>query len=72
MKMTLREALKIQAEHILWYGGKRANLAQVVADLTHIEGFDLDAPMDMTEVNRMVPRGAQIEWLCGIDNSKLD
>ena len=66
MKMTLREALRIQSEHIAWYGKYRSDLAAIVAGRTDVTGADLDAEMDVVEVNRRVPRGADIEWICGL------
>jgi len=66
IKMTPREALKIQAEHVAWYGKHRADLAQVVAAMTNISGLDLDAELSIIEINRRIPRGGDIEHLCGI------
>ena len=72
MKMTLREALAIQAQHIEHYGILRPDLPALVKAATHVYGCDLDAEMDIVEVNQRVPRGAQIEWMCGINNSNVD
>ena len=69
MKMTLREALAIQAKHIEHYGTFRPDLPLLVQAATNVYGCDLDAEMDIVEVNQRVPRGAQIEWMCGINSS---
>jgi len=65
--MTLREALKIQAEQIAFYSRYRADLAQVVASKTDIAGRDLDIPMSTPEIDRLVPRGCDIEYICFSD-----
>ena len=70
MQMTLREALEIQRKHIEHYARLRVDLADYVAKQTNVEGCDLDANMDIVEVNRRVPRGASIEWMCGINSSQ--
>ena len=68
--MTLREALKIQAEHIVWYQKYRADLADVVARQTDVRGCDLDAKRSILEINERVPRGSAIEFICGLDIAK--
>jgi hypothetical protein len=70
--MTLREALKIQADQIGWYGKYRSDLAAVVASMTDVSGCDLDTPMDVIEVNKRVPRGGAIEHICGLSYSAQD
>lgn len=74
IKMTLREALKIQAEQIEWYGQRhgRDRLAAMVAAKTDITGCDLDLPMHVSAINARVPRGATIEYMLGISQANLD
>ncbi len=70
--MTLRQALAIQDEQIKWYAhhhpqgeeGLRADVKAKTGDLT---GRNLDAAMEVWEVNRLVPRGAAIEYMLGLD-----
>ena len=66
MEMTLRAALKIQAKQVASYSWRRADLAEIVAKETNVEGCDLDAPMDMQEINSRVPRGWDIEQLLDV------
>ena len=65
MYMTLREALEIQARQVAHYSKFRSDLVVHMAKLTDVGGCDLDAPMDIVEVNKRVPRGADIEYECG-------
>lgn len=65
--MTAREALAIQAKQVKHYGHLRADLAAVVAEHTDVAGIDLDTPMSIIDINKRIPRGSQIEWMCGID-----
>ena len=47
------------------------NLTLLMCSRTDIEGCDLDEPMDIIEVNRRVPRGADIEYACGLYHNPL-
>ena len=67
--MTLREALDIQAKQVKHYSKYRSDLAEVVAAETNVEGCDLDTPLSIFEINRLVPRGGDIEYLCGLNFS---
>jgi hypothetical protein len=66
--MTLREALEIQARQVAHYSKYRSDLAQVVAAKTNVEGYSLDEPMSVIDVNRLVPRGDGIEYMCGLSD----
>lgn len=63
--MTLREALEIQARQVAHYQKSYdGNLGERVAVLTvDLKEYDLDAPMPVSEVNELVPRGGVIEWI---------
>lgn len=69
--MTLQEALDIQKRHIEHYGHLHpqgvAGLAADMARRTNVEGMDLHVQRPVTEVNRYVPRGGDIEHLLGVD-----
>lgn len=69
--MTLREALEIQSKQIKHYGHLHPQGVEgLAADMkarTRVEGMDLDAEMPVTEINRYVPRGSDIEFLLGVD-----
>lgn len=69
--MTLREALEIQEKQIRHYahlypGGEDA-LRKVLKEKTDVEGQDLDVKRSIFDVNQRVPRGGDIEHLCGVD-----
>ena len=64
--MTPREALEIQAHQIEHYKHLRADLAEHMAGITHITGLDLDTPLPVWRINELIPRGADIEYACGI------
>lgn len=68
-QITLRQALKIQADQIKHYSKFRSDLPEVMASKTNVEGYDLDTPMDVADVNRLVPRGGAIEYVCGLNFS---
>jgi hypothetical protein len=65
--MTLADALARQASQIEWYGhrypGGTDALRSRMASLTHTDGLDLTAMRDITAVNRLVPRGWDIEQM---------
>lgn len=65
-QMTLRQALDIQAKQIRHYSRFRSDLSEVMAGMTDVEGYDLDKPMSIIDVNELVPRGGAIEDLCGL------
>lgn len=72
MRMTLRDALTIQARQIEYYAGNGILTPEARAKIeagTDVSGCDIDALIDIVEVNRRVPRGCSIEWACGIDTS---
>jgi len=66
--MTKAEALKIQAEQIAWYNrdGSRPWLAAKVAGMTTAEALEDDKPYPVHVINEHIPRGGDIEYLCGI------
>lgn len=65
-KMTPREALKIQADQVAHYARLCDNLEAKVAEKTDIEWLDLDVEIDVSIINKRIPRGGAIEYLCGI------
>ena len=74
-KMTLREALKIQSEQVAWYGqrhGVERVAAMVAAKTSDLFGYDLDTPMDIGDINTLVPRGGSIEYMLGIPQNNID
>lgn len=66
--MSLREALAIQARQVEHYKRHRADLAEHMASITHVDGLDLDQPRPVIEVNQYVPRGEDIECACGLED----
>ena len=64
--MTPQEALEIQRKQIEHYKRHREDLADVVAKLTDVKGLNLDEDMPVREINKRIPRGGDIEYLCGI------
>lgn len=67
IQMTAREALKIQEEQIAHYAKYKDGLAEIVAAKTNVAGIDLDAPLSIFEINERIPRGGDIEYICGLD-----
>lgn len=65
--MTLREALNIQAKQITYYSTRFPSMKKAAEKATKVDGFDLDAVMDVTVVNDMVPRGCNLGYLIGVD-----
>jgi hypothetical protein len=67
--ITKAEALKIQAEQIAWYNrsGDRPWLAAKVAEMTTAEALEDGKEYPVHIVNEHIPRGADIEHLCGLN-----
>jgi hypothetical protein len=65
--MTKAEALKIQAEQVSWYGRICPGLAEAVAKITHAEALEDGKEYPVRVINEHIPRGGDIERLCGID-----
>lgn len=68
LTLTLREALEIQDKQIEYYSKYRKDLKEVIKSKTNIIGYDLDKPMPIIEVNKLVPRGGTIEYICGLSD----
>jgi hypothetical protein len=68
MTMTKAEALKIQAEQIAWYSrhGDRPWLAEKIAAMTTADALEDGKAYPVHVINKHIPRGADIEYLCGI------
>lgn len=70
--LTVAEALKIQAGHVEWYGprypGGTEALRAKVASMTTADQLAPNEPHSVIEINRHIPRGADIEYLVGIRN----
>lgn len=64
--MTKAEALKIQAEQVAWYSHYRTDLAEVVASLTTADELEDGKEYPVTVINKHIPRGGDIERLCGL------
>lgn len=65
-KITINEALAIQERQVRHYGcrfpGGESALRAVMAGRTNIpDGVDRNAPISVLDINRMVPRGGDIE-----------
>jgi len=65
--MTKAEALKIQAEHVAWYAKYRTGLAELVASMTTADALEDGKQYPVRVINQHIPRGGDIEHLCGID-----
>ncbi len=70
--MTKAEALKIQTEQIAWYSKYCANLAEKVAALTTADALQDGVEYPVSVVNKHIPRGGDIEHICGLSQSNLD
>jgi len=66
-KMTIREALKIQAQQLDYYAPNYPQLREVAAQATHVAGLDHDALRPVVEINRLVPRGGFLGQLIGVE-----
>jgi hypothetical protein len=67
MKFTPRELLAKQAAQIEWYAPRCPNLAALVADKTNVEGLDLDALYNASELHSRIPRGGSIEYIIDME-----
>jgi len=65
MTMTLREALLIQEKQLAYYSPRFPRLRAAAAQAMNLEGLDLDEPMPVSRVNRLVPRGCFLGYLIG-------
>jgi hypothetical protein len=65
--MTKAQALKIQAEHVEWYGRTRPWLAEKVASMTTADALQDGVEYPVRVINEHIPRGSEIEFLCGIE-----
>jgi hypothetical protein len=72
--MTKAEALKIQAEQIAWYNrdGSRPWLAAKLAEITTADALEDGKEYPVRVVNEHIPRGGDIEHLCGLNQGPLD
>lgn len=72
--MTKAEALRIQAEQIEWYNrnGDRPWLAEKIASMTNADALQDDVEYPVYVINRCIPRGGDIEHVCGIYQGPLD
>ena len=67
--MTKEQALKIQAEQVAWYNrnGDRPWLAEKIASMTTADQLEDGKEYPVHVINEHIPRGATIEYLCGIE-----
>ena len=67
--MTKAEALRIQREQIDWYNrdGSRPWLAAAVAAKTTAGALEDGKEYPVRVINEHIPRGGDIEYLCGIE-----
>jgi hypothetical protein len=67
--MTKEQALKIQAEQVEWYGriAGREWLAAKVAAMTTADALEDGKEYPVHVINDHIPRGADIEYLCGLE-----
>lgn len=67
--MTKAEALKIQAEQVAWYNrnGDRPWLAGKVSSMTTADVLEDGIEYPVSTINQHIPRGGDIERLCGLD-----
>ncbi len=72
--MTKAEALKIQAEQIAWYN--RDNhfpwLAEKLASMTTAAALEDGKQYPVHMINEHIPRGGDIEYLCGMSAKDYD
>lgn len=66
--MTKEEALRIQREQLAWYNrdGSRPWLAAAIAAKTTADALESGKEYPVHIINEHIPRGADIEYLCGI------
>ena len=65
--MTKAEALKIQADHVAWYSRLMPGLAEKVAAMTTADELQDGVQYPVRVINEHIPRGGDIEHLCGIE-----
>jgi hypothetical protein len=73
--MTKEEALKIQAEQVAWYSKYWTGfgtLAEKVASLTTADALQGGVAYPVRIINEHIPRGGDIEHICGLSQSNLD
>jgi len=73
--MTKAAALKSQAEQVAWYSNYYngpSTLAEKVASLTTADALEDDVQYPVSVVNEHIPRGGDIEHICGLSQSNLD
>ena len=66
MTLTKAEALLIQAEQVAWYGRNHSGLAEKVAAATTADSLQDNVEYPIHVINDHIPRGAAIEYMCGI------
>lgn len=67
MTMTVEEALAIQQSHVKHYSHLKSDLAELVASKTTAHHLEKGRQYPITEINRHIPRGGDIEHMCGVD-----
>lgn len=65
--MTVKEALKIQTEQIEHYKKYNPEIGKIIASKTNVSGVDQNKELPIKEINKMVPRGAEIELILGLN-----
>jgi len=68
LKMTVAQALAVQAKQVAHYSQNYSQCAALVAAATDTTGLDADVEYDMVVINRHVPRGHAIEVLLGFSS----
>lgn len=63
--MTPRDALRIQAEQLLYYSRRYPHLAAAASAANNTDGLDLDEPLPVHEVHKRIPCGKHLGWLIG-------
>lgn len=61
--LTVEEALDIQAEQLAHYEGQCPGITEKVKAVTYPLQLEPGVPYPVDEVNRWIPRGAQIEYV---------
>lgn len=70
--MTKAEALAKQAEQVAYYAHLCPGLAEKVAALTTADALEDGIQYDVCIINDHIPRGTDIERLCGSEQGFLD
>ena len=60
------------ARQVEWYGRNYPGLAEKVAAQTTADELEAGKLYPVHIINEHIPRGASIEYLCGIDSGSLD